>query len=776
MDQYFPDRPGGAELQHEVYLGVDVGSTTVKVAGVDRGGLPAGQPVYLRHDAFATPLLALQEALSRFLAAGHWRVAGAGTTGSGRELTRSLLAADASRTEIIAHATGVGQLIRLGLVRDAGGQAITAAGTVLEIGGQDSKIILFDREGLPSFFHMNSICSAGTGEFLKQLADEAGIDVTEFGPLAMQAAMPAPIDATCTVFSRRDFRHLTQKGVPLPERLLGVCHALVRNFLRNLAPEGAVRAPVLFQGGVAHNQGVRLAFEQQLGVPVVVPPMHEVAGALGMALIARQEALGGNAASAAAAPEPVAATSFRQDFAALQMESRVRYCHGCRNACELTQPYLVRGDAVEVLETAGGRCDGCQNPGNVQEEPQTTRTFTVPVLREPLPLGQRPRLPGLRPAGARASARRPKGTRSAAGRYFAGLDGGSRGTKFALVRSLGDDLEVVAVGALSTGGDAVQACLRALAEVRSVLPADASLSGIGTTGSAGELFRDILSRRDRDTADYRSTEILAHYAWASHWLPAVGTVIDIGGNDAKIITVKPGALDFAMNDKCAAGTGAFLESVARRLHVPLEEYATVALTSANPARIAGRCAVFGESDVVHRGRIGFATPDLLLGVAYSVCRTYLSDVGRGQPLRVPIVAQGGAFLNGAVQEAFRRTLDLGPDEFVVHPDPRWVVGAGALGAALLARGMYEEGHESSFKGFDHVFASRYRTVSTQCRHPQCHRTCDGVIVLLENERPIAGYRSIDCSLGLFDGLTANPAEAGHMAALLGGSNSEVSGR
>lgn len=745
-------------MKQDVYLGIDVGSTTVKVAGVDGTGRPVGEPIYLRHDAFETPLKALQEALSRFLAAGDWKVAGVGTTGSGRELTRSLIGADLSRTEIVAHATGVMHLIRLGLVRTPSGEPVRTVGTLLEIGGQDSKVIHFGPEGLPSFFQMNTICSAGTGEFLKQIADEAGLHVSEFGPLALQSANPAEIDSTCTVFARRDFRHLTQKGVPLPDRLMGICQALVRNYLRSVVPEGSVRGPVLFQGGVAYNEGVRVAFEQQLGLPVVVPPMHGVVGALGMAVLARQHILGEETSAGGATPR---ATQFQPDFAALQMESRICYCHGCANACELTQPRVIWEDEIVVLETAGGRCEGSQNPRNVRDEPQSVGALNVPVLRERLAADRHPKLVGL------TGPARTRWRRSSAGLYFAGLDGGSRGTKYALLHSRGEDVDVVAVGTLSTGGDAIQACLTALRRLRQHLPPGAELGGVGTTGSAGELFRDIITTRERETADLRSTEILAHYAWASHWVPDVGTVIDIGGNDAKIITLAPSGLDFAMNDKCAAGTGAFLEAVARRFHIPIEQYAEVALSAANPARIAGRCAVFGESDVVHKSRLGFGTPDLLLGVAHAICRTYFSDVGRGRTLRVPIVAQGGVFLNRAVQEAFRQALGLGPDEFLVAEDSRQVVGAGALGAALLTKGMYEQGYDSAFKGFDRIAAATYRTVTTQCRHPRCHRTCSGVVVLLEDGRPIAGYRSIDCTLGLFDGMAASEAERRHMASLIG---------
>lgn len=743
----------------EVYVGIDIGSATVKVVGIHREPHLAGRPVYLRHDQFPSPTDALKSALRRYLeSVSGCRVAGIGTTGSGRELTRKLVGADLARTEIFAHAVGVTHLVRSGRVwKD--GERIERVGAVVEIGGQDSKVIVFSDEGLPAYFNMNTICSAGTGEFLKQLADEAGITLEEFGRIALQSARPAAIDATCTVFSRRDFRHLTQKGVPLADRLVGACHAMVRNYLVNVVQGRHLPGPVFFQGGVAFNPAVRRAFEEQLGTPIVVTPHNDVVGALGMAVIVKEAMLG----------QPETTSQFQPGFFERRFDSRIRYCHGCHNACELAQPYEERdGGQVTVLETLGGRCEGAKNPRNVREFPQGVKALQVPVIRE---RRRGPAFDVVNPGG--------RGARSSAGRYFAGVDGGSRGTKYALIRSLrpGDpaavrgmagplDVEIVAAGSVDTAGDAIAACMKALSRIREALPSGAELSGIGTTGSAGELIRDIVTRREHETADARCTEIVAHYAWASYWVPDVGTVIDIGGNDAKIIAVGDTGLDFAMNDKCAAGTGSFLEAVARRFNVPVERFADVALESRHPARIAGRCAVFGESDIVHKARIGFAPRDLFLGLAFAICRTYLSDVGRGKLLRVPVVAQGGTFLNRSVQQAFRETLGLGRDEFIVAEDVRHVLCAAALGAALIARGRWEQGYESHFKGFDHIQGSTYTTVTTTCTHPLCHRRCEGVVALLEDGVPIAGYKAIDCHLGFFSGMITGLTVRRHVESLL----------
>jgi predicted CoA-substrate-specific enzyme activase len=734
--------------RNDLFIGLDIGSATVKIVGINRDGQMVGAPVYLRHDAFANHSEAVAHAMRTYLESAPGRISGVGVTGSGRKLIGSLVGADLVQTEIFAHATGVMHLARIGAIRDDDGEPLAQVRSVIEIGGQDSKLIVLDEQGLPIHFSMNTICSAGTGEFLKQLADEASVTLEDFGGVALHSTHPANIDATCTVFSKRDFRHLTQKGVHLADRLMGVCEALARNYVKTVMRGYALPRPIVFQGGVALNSAVRQAFEKVLNTRLVITPHSGVVGALGMA-VAVLESMGSGTARQ---------SRFQAGFCEQQPKTRLRYCHGCQNACDLVQTLEERHGEVVVLATLGGRCDGCHNPRHVQDQPMQTHTLRIPVGREqavagPVRLWSRP-------------------SRNSEGLYFAGIDGGSRGTKYALIRSTGTETEIVTAGNVDTGGDAVHACRKALCYLKQALPAATSLAAIATTGSAGELFRDMITVRTEKTADARPTEILSHYAWASHWMPRVATVIDIGGNDNKLIAVSGNGLSFAMNDKCAAGTGAFLETVARRFGVPIDAYAEVALQSHNPARIAGRCAVFGESDIIHKARLGFSAPDLLLGVAFAVCRTYLADVGRGM-LRLPIVAQGGAFLNAAVQHAFRETLGLGAQEFVVSENSHDVLCAGALGAALIARGRWEQGYDSHFKGFERVLTSKYHTVTTTCTHNACSRRCNGVVVLLEDGVPIAGYKAIDCPHGFFSGMLVNHRQRSHVTRLLAEAKGQV---
>ena len=181
-----------------------------------------------------------------------------GTTGSGRFITGILAGADVIKNEITAHAL-------------AAIHCDPQVQTVLEIGGQDSKGIII-RNGTVVDFDMNTVCAAGTGSFLDQQAFRLGIPIEEFGPLALQSKRPTKIAGRCTVFAESDMIHKQQMGHTREDIVAGLCQALVRNYLNNLFKGKEIREPVLFQGGVAANQGMARAFEEALQCPILVPP------------------------------------------------------------------------------------------------------------------------------------------------------------------------------------------------------------------------------------------------------------------------------------------------------------------------------------------------------------------------------------------------------------------------------------------------------------------------------------------------------------------------
>ena len=310
----------------EVFLGVDVGSVTTKFAAVDpQGNLVASH--YLR--TAGQPIQAIREGLSRMavLLPSRVRVLGVGTTGSGRQLAGAIVGADVIKNEITAHAVAA-----LHFVPDVR--------TVIDIGGQDSKLILL-RDGIVVDFAMNSVCAAGTGSFLEQQAHRLGIPIEELGRRALRSSNPVRIAGRCTVFAESDMIHKQQMGFPVDDILYGLCQALVRNYLNNLALGKTIEPPVVFQGGVAANAGVVRAFREALGTEILVPPHHEVMGALGAALLAREWSDG----------RPSQFRGF--DVVHADVQTTSFECRACPNLCEIAQ---IRMDG-RVVARWGGRCD-----------------------------------------------------------------------------------------------------------------------------------------------------------------------------------------------------------------------------------------------------------------------------------------------------------------------------------------------------------------------------------------------------------------------------------
>ncbi len=256
-----------------VYLGIDVGSVTTKVALVDENGKYVDG--FMLRTA-GKPVVAVQKGLKELYGKKlcEYDVKGVGTTGSGRNLAGALVGADIIKNEITAHAV-------------AASTYVPGVQTILEIGGQDSKIIIL-RDGIVTDFAMNTVCAAGTGSFLDQQANRLNVPIEEFGSTALKSENPARIAGRCGVFAESDLIHKQQLGYPVEDLLYGLCQALVRNYLSNLALGKELLPTVSFQGGVATNVGMVKAFEEALGTKVVVPDNHQTMGAIGAALLAME--------------------------------------------------------------------------------------------------------------------------------------------------------------------------------------------------------------------------------------------------------------------------------------------------------------------------------------------------------------------------------------------------------------------------------------------------------------------------------------------------------
>ncbi|TDA69821.1 MAG: 2-hydroxyglutaryl-CoA dehydratase [Clostridia bacterium] len=308
------------------YLGIDVGSVSTNVVVID----PAGEvlaSLYLRTQG--QPIKAIKEGLATIAAqmGSEIKVRGVGTTGSGRTLAGVIAGADIVKNEITAHAV-------------AASKEVPGVQTILEIGGQDSKIIIL-RDGVVVDFAMNTVCAAGTGSFLDQQAFRLNVPIEEFGGLALKAKSAVRIAGRCTVFAESDMIHKQQMGYEPSDIVAGLCEALVRNYLSNVGKGKEILPPVVFQGGVAANLGIRAAFAQALGMEITVPPHFNVMGAIGAAMLAAQEV------------RKTGRTRFRgftaseEDFQASSFE-----CKGCPNLCEVINIKVGK----KVIARWGDRC------------------------------------------------------------------------------------------------------------------------------------------------------------------------------------------------------------------------------------------------------------------------------------------------------------------------------------------------------------------------------------------------------------------------------------
>jgi predicted CoA-substrate-specific enzyme activase len=165
--------------------------------------------------------------------------------------------------------------------------------------------------------------------------------------------------------------------------------------------------------------------------------------------------------------------------------------------------------------------------------------------------------------------------------------------------------------------------------------------------------------------------------------PEVRSIIEIGGEDSKLINVSNKTIkDFASNTICAAGTGIFLDQQARRLYFDIEELGDVASRSKNPARIAGRCSVFAKSDMIHLQQIGASPEDLVAGLCLALARNFKSVIAKGKEISKPTAFVGGVAANCGMVKAFQRVLNIAEDELII---PQFFNCIGAIGAVLSAR-------------------------------------------------------------------------------------------
>jgi predicted CoA-substrate-specific enzyme activase len=706
-------------LTVDIFVGLDVGSISVKLAAL-RVHEERFSELHPRSDGFfriskevehrlgsavfisayrrtlGNPLQYTNELLEefrRFVAPA--KIQGIRVTGSGARFVAKALSTN-PENEFKALACAVGN-------------AYPHIRTVFEIGGESSKFFLLSERGereAPNNsgpllattgildYSTSGECAAGTGSFLDQQASRLKYRVEEIGSVVAGAKCAARIAGRCSVFAKSDMIHAQQKGYGADEVLKGLCEAVARNFKSNIVRGKKIIPPVALIGAVSQNSGVVEALTEvfRLAPGAIVVP--ELYAWLGALGCALLERDEWRTA-AGRAIRPVHALPQNWD------SSKVRVSF---------EPLSLKNVLL------------------LRDHPGVSRTVALPDGQKKTPA-------------------------------YLGIDIGSVSTNLAVLDEDGRLLHEIY---LRTAGRPVEVVHAGLQEIDRLLGTRIEIRGVGTTGSGRELIGELVG------ADTINDEITAHKTGsiyvherlvrkhAATEIGGVDTIFEIGGQDAKFISIDHGVVvDFAMNEACAAGTGSFLEEQAERLGIQIKkEFASRALASKSPARLGERCTVFMERDVTASMQRGTSVDDLAAGLAYSVALNYLNRVVRGRKIGDVIYFQGGTAYNDAVAAAFSQLLG----KRVIVPPFNGVIGA--IGMALIAQEVTRArervrgkalaatvgGHAmetcsmSAFRGFD-LGRTRFETRDFVCK--ACSNYCDMKEVTVEGRKTYWGDKCSD---------------------------------
>jgi activator of 2-hydroxyglutaryl-CoA dehydratase/predicted nucleotide-binding protein (sugar kinase/HSP70/actin superfamily) len=686
-------QPGGQPSSKIHFLvGVDVGSTTVKavVAAAEDGRIMWRE--YRRHDTRQAGML--REFLLRMeneasIAPGNCRIF---VTGSGGHALAALIGARFVQ-EVNAVALAVEKLH-------------PEAQSVIELGGQDAKIILFKtdiRSGRRrKIASMNDKCAGGTGAVIDKIQAKLNIPASQLPELAYRGVRIHPVAGKCGVFAETDINGLQKQGLPPAELMASLYDAIALQNLTVLTRGHTLLPHVLLLGGPnAFLRGMREAWQHNIPLlwkerGIELPPGHSV-------------------------EELIQAPPDALYFAAL---GAIEFGRG--EAGESGR-YLGREPLERFLEDGSHDRKIASKPG-LCASPEELQAFKARY--QPAPF-----IPAAFQRGQRVEA-------------FIGLDGGSTSTKAVL---LSPDGEVLAKAYRLSGGNPIADSMEVLGDLRNQVEvdsgADLQILGLGTTGYAKEILQQVLG------ADAALVETVAHTESALHYFADPQVIVDVGGQDIKLILLRQGRVrDFRLNAQCSAGNGYFLQSTAEGFGIPVERYAETAFAAQAMPSFGYGCAVFLQSDIVNYQRQGWQAAEILAGLATVLPRNVFLHVAKAPNLTAlgsRFILQGGTQKNLAAVKAQVDFLRAGfrstgiEPEIEVHPH---CGEAGAIGAGFEAMRLWRLGRATSFIGMDAVDHIRYTTTcseETRCRF--CKNACLRTF--------------LDVQIGGDDGLSVAPSSA-----------------
>ena len=668
--------------QNTLYLGIDVGSTTVKAVLLNGNRVLFSD--YRRHNADVRGEL---ENLLRDIAAQHPNTpVHAAITGSG-----GLSAANAIGIPFVQEVIAGTEATR---------RLHPEVDVVIELGGEDAKL---------TYLHptpeqrMNGTCAGGTGAFIDQMATLLHTDATGLNKLASRHQQLYPIASRCGVFAKSDLQPLLNQGAAHEDLAASVFTAVATQTIAGLACGRPIRGNVMFLGGPLHFlPELRQAYQNLLpkADSFVTPENAQLYVAMGAALLAGDERILDSAET-----PTITIMDTDDDVPRLPLD----------DATTTTSPTNPQADThhARTLE-------------NLAEALATGEVAAETHRMRPLFQDEEERQEFVQRHESERIERAP--IEQAQGRCWLGIDAGSTTIKAVVLDETG---RIVFTHYASNEGDPVAAAVAIVQRVRTEMPAGTVIGRACSTGYGEGLVATALH------LDEGEVETMAHFRAADHILPGVSAVIDIGGQDMKYIRIKDRAVDsISVNEACSSGCGSFLQTFAHTMGTDVESFAQDALDSHSPVDLGTRCTVFMNSSVKQAQKEGADVRDISAGLSYSVVRNALYKVIKLKDpadLGEKVVVQGGTFLNDSVLRAF----ELLTGRQVVRPDLAGLMGA--YGAALTAR-MHDDGAgESSLVQLSDLEDFQVETTRKTCR--LCQNHCQMTIsTFSDGQRHVSGNR------------------------------------
>ncbi len=630
-------------------VGIDVGSTTVKSV-VTQDGKVTWQD-YQRHNTRQAEKVL--EFLERMETEGGL-TAGRDRiffTGSGAGFIAPLVGAKLIQ-EVVAVAACVERLhpdVRF----------------VSEIGGEDMKTIFFTATGAGKSkqVYMQSACSGGTGTFVEKTARKLQIPGERLAEMVYAGMSLHKISSKCGIFAETDANTLVKTGVPVEEIIASLFEAVVYQNLATLTKGNTPMPEVLLLGGPnLFFKGLQEAWRHHLTKlwtqrKVDVPEGRDPASMI----IVPSEAL-------------------------------YYACLGCVEIGDGEKPEVGVYQGRDKLKWW---VDEGQHEQKAKDGGKALVAGADDLSTFVSQYGARPAVAAVGADGA--------GRATTATPVLLGCDFGSTTAKAV---ALSPERELLFSCYALSKGNPIEDAQSLFGQVREA--GFTEVAGLALTGYGKDLLADVLG------ADVAVVETVAYATAALHYIPDADVICDVGGTDVKIMILRQGTVaDFRLNSQCSSGNGAFLQGVAERYNIPLEQYAERAFEAKSMPALAMGCGVFLQSDIVNQQRKGWSAEEIMAALAAVLPVNVWIYAGQLQNLRSvgrKFVLQGGTHRNMAVVKAqvdFLRSKV--PDaDVVVHP---YSGEAGAIGAALCAADWRKAGDPSRFRGFDTIAALTYTSTT-----------------------------------------------------------------